>query len=1045
MIIIMNYNCNNDKILEIINKMSYIVKYTLPFKQFYSNIEVYENRNYQINKLKYKKNKLFEINNIDQYSKYRDIPSKISNEIPIYKREKKELKEMLNEDYYNKFYYDNIITYKYNPTLNTSYIYNKYVITPTIMPVTEDHLVFIIYNKDKNIKISAYDFYDDTNKFLIYEMYEIYSSLSKNNNKYILINSLEAGSLPEIYHFHIQKNTFNLSFIDTNNKYYIDINNYIKHNDYLYEINEHKQFSNIYLINLSIKKEILYLIPELIFKLRLYNNEQYMAQLFFLTIDKQIYLCISFKKVKIQLKQIDKMTGNYIQEYYDELFGDLYNKYKIIYYPFGLIIYQDEDNIQITNEIENKMKSKYHKHNNFINIFNNIILKEKNYNYNNNNNIGNSIYFKDILKKTINKNFDKYVDIIDINRKLSIIYNLENIEILNNIYTNGRVDFNGDEYYYLSGNNIDIKYYNNLLNSNDYYDIFLYYYCLLKYQNINYYIFEPIKTTLDKFLEYDINNLFNDPNLINYFIFKVYYIIYTLSKINKYISNINITDCYITDNIHIITEYFFDNYNIIAINKNNDNNNYKLHHYNHNLKIKFINLINTNNNNNYLESFRSFIISLYNKCNELKILNRQRYNDIEEGYNKFSFLQNLYDHINNNNNDSFFDYIKWFKFSNNYYSYKTGFYNAVKEISNILNININDDIQKYYRVIEHISLNKDSKMQYIIDNYDIINYDQINNDNIILSCIGNNVDKQDIYTLPEIKNKTDLEMTYFSHITDFKNIINLNIALNVYGKNNNTTRYDIFRIKKNVSLIDFSPNNISLKNIEIKNKLLDLLSNILNINFYILKNKYNSNNIDIIEKIQLLLNFSLRYILDSTNNIYNIIGTTSILLVDNNIREIAIIKPSLYTELLGCFVIHENNILFFTNFSFFYNYIYNIDIILQDLNNQVKNIILNYSNIESFINFLSNSNYNFYNRPLFYEEYNFIIDNNSDNKIDNFIKQINYDQNGGLKNYSYKINKYIDKLSLLTNISSSKKNYYDYNHYILYKDKYLVLKNLYNN
>ena len=52
-------------------------------------------------------------------------------------------------------------------------------------------------------------------------MYNIYCNINNNNNKYILVNSLESGSLQEMYHFHIFKINFNLSFIDTKNNYYI--------------------------------------------------------------------------------------------------------------------------------------------------------------------------------------------------------------------------------------------------------------------------------------------------------------------------------------------------------------------------------------------------------------------------------------------------------------------------------------------------------------------------------------------------------------------------------------------------------------------------------------------------------------------------------------------------------------------------------------------------------------------------------------------------------------------------------------------------------
>jgi len=153
------------------------------------------------------------------------------------------------------------------------------------------------------------------------------------------------------------------------------------------------------------------------------------------------------------------------------------------------------------------------------------------------------------------------------------------------------------------------------------------------------------------------------------------------------------------------------------------------------------------------------------------------------------------------------------------------------------------------------------------------------------------------------------------------------------------------------------------------------------------------------------------------------------------------------SELLGCFIIENDNILFFTNFNYFYNYINNIKISDQDLSKQLNNIKNNIKNIELFLEYLKNSNYNFYNRPLYYEEYNIKINKNNNN-MKNIINKIkNFGQFGGSNDYSYKINKYIDKLSILTNnnINTNKNTYNSYNHYLLFKDKYLSLKNLYNN
>jgi len=129
-----------------------------------------------------------------------------------------------DEYYYNYFLYDNIKTNNYNTTIYNSIYCNKLVLSPTVSPFSYDHIVFLSYDINKNIsEYKAIDIY--YNKDLILEMFNIYKNIIKLNKTYVLINNIETGSLPEVYHFHILTNNFELE-IDDNDKEKISNNFY---------------------------------------------------------------------------------------------------------------------------------------------------------------------------------------------------------------------------------------------------------------------------------------------------------------------------------------------------------------------------------------------------------------------------------------------------------------------------------------------------------------------------------------------------------------------------------------------------------------------------------------------------------------------------------------------------------------------------------------------------------------------------------------------------------------------------------------------------
>ena len=71
-------------------------------------------------------------------------------------------------------------------------------------------------------------------------MYEFFIKIIKINETYVVINNIEAGSLPEVYHFHIFTNNFILNFEDIDNK------NKKQIIDDFYEINSNKIYANMY-------------------------------------------------------------------------------------------------------------------------------------------------------------------------------------------------------------------------------------------------------------------------------------------------------------------------------------------------------------------------------------------------------------------------------------------------------------------------------------------------------------------------------------------------------------------------------------------------------------------------------------------------------------------------------------------------------------------------------------------------------------------------------------------------------------------------------
>jgi hypothetical protein len=352
-------------------------------------------------------------------------------------------------------------------------------------------------------------------------MYNIFKILKDINETYVLINNIEAGSLPEVYHFHIFTNNFLLNFNDIE-KEFID-----KDKDF-YEIKAHKIYANMYII-INIDEDKINFIFKLINNIRnsLIDNYLYIPQLYFLLINdngkKYDSLIISFKK--INYNNIEIKNDNLKKEYYNELFLD--KEHSIYYYPYGIIhLAKNIESFILDDDLINKIKSYYILIPNIINYLNidinnnNIIIK---------NNIGFSYYLNQLLLQTLDIKFNKFNNTIETDNRtyiLPILYKIHDIKINEYIYENGIIDFSQSLYYYIKVESINYIHFNNFIYElykkfNNINNILPYYYCNIKINNNYYYIFENIKTTLDIFLELDIKNLKNDNNLVDYFMLKI--------------------------------------------------------------------------------------------------------------------------------------------------------------------------------------------------------------------------------------------------------------------------------------------------------------------------------------------------------------------------------------------------------------------------------------------------------------------------------------------------------------------------------------------
>jgi hypothetical protein len=239
------------------------------------------------------------------------------NNYPVYVRNDNHLSKMFNDDYYNFVTYANYTIGKKNIKLdNNSYNpipyiqWRNYFITPTVDPVHNNHILIVNANG-----MHAANFYFVSS--ILKDMFD-FAILTKQ----YVYNSIEAGSIPEVIHFHTSNEIPPINNITKmiegtlpiNGNIHLRIyklskNEYICHSGYYFEIEEDQL------------DDFITKLPDIIFKNISDATHKYFAQVFILP---KIYdfhrLVITFRKVLLQYT-IPNAKQEFDDQYYEALFG----------------------------------------------------------------------------------------------------------------------------------------------------------------------------------------------------------------------------------------------------------------------------------------------------------------------------------------------------------------------------------------------------------------------------------------------------------------------------------------------------------------------------------------------------------------------------------------------------------------------------------------------------------------------------------------------------------------------------------------------------
>lgn len=802
-------------------------------------------------------------------------------------------------------------------------------------------------NKITKDYYTAYDFYYDST--IIYKMYEEYEQLE--NTELTFLTKLEAGSLPEVFHYHIYKHGINLEKLSQNLGQLIDGLYYFVNND---------EFTNLYIIPLS--DDILNTLRITLYRLRENNDYQYFPNLFFIYLNGATHIVVYFNRVSLKNKIFLQENGkNYLRkEYYEELYGKSYDNYGFIYFPFGMIYSNGKNDIKMLNKnIMNDMKKNTWVHPNFNKI---ITGKDKTDIYPilwyNTVCYGISKQIKNKIELFILEHKNKYTEFINMKtylcEQLPIVYELGKDIWYGTSYESGRIDLDSDFYYFLKMGNREIKIFIENLKKNEYCN--LKYHFVLEFRDYNLVLFEPVRAPLLNWLSLDKYNQASDPNLINYFILVIYYYIY------KYNADFELSELYVVDENRYYIEYDFGSYKNITVDSKTvsdyDDEVYNLHHYKHNLKIKY----KKQSTNSKEKIFSKIINNLHNECRRLNIINYGKYNENADNYDKYSFLDKMNNYVVNNNY-KFEDIINWFQFAFTLFKCKTAYYETYALLAKAYNISYSSDLELIKLVSEklnNVTINFDdyNKVTELSDNFGLKKIKEYTNfkcPDILFTAVGNEK-KLNLCTYPEFKYSTIKEPTYFSHHEDITNQYNFIGSVPAYS-GSDTLRYNICACNDIDDYVIVFPSQLAENYSIFYSKIMKLLRIPYASNLYIQQ--------------QNILNYVLKHVLKNIKyKNKNVIGYVTSFNIDNGVEEFVIVNPRNNLRFLSSFIISENKFYITTNLLVFKNYLDNIN---YGKNKDTFNIYIkyfeeltdidNYDEIIYIMKELQKSEYDFYSRP----------------------------------------------------------------------------------
>jgi len=458
-------------------------------------------------------------------------------------------------------------------------------------------------------------------------MYDIYTSLTNINSEYIVFNSLEVGSLPEIYHFHIGKNVISNEIdklLPDENQLYSKINK----SSQLVEHQVEHPFVDSYIFNLNFKRILMDILPIFLYKLRKgSDNNKYTSQLFFFKKNNKEYLMISFRRVA--LNKIQLISNKLSDDYYDELFGKS-NLHGIIYIPLGIINYKTKTNksntdiiTDITSKLNdlniiNEFKLKFHHHPDFDKL-----LQETLTNMNEQNMISELESKNDYCFNLKNNNLleDSKIKC----NILPILYKLAPLNIIGTELENGRLLVENSAYYYIKvdiASDTVITYFNTYVTFDNEAMLTLYKKIFNESNNCNYYLFNPVKTTVDVFCELDKEKFRNNPELIHSIIVILIYKFIILHKNNIRCKNISLKNIFVVDNNIILKDYYFNDNIIVSISKNyNVNCKFKVFHQGNDYFFSFGLIKETYSELELISDIKTFIVEFHNLIGSYNIQN----------------------------------------------------------------------------------------------------------------------------------------------------------------------------------------------------------------------------------------------------------------------------------------------------------------------------------------------------------------------------------------------------------------------------------------